>query len=209
MVDRWPAPADLPVMLCPTEPCEAPERAEAAVCLGIMPELDPDKIYDVTVVGAGPAGLATAVYGGSEGLSVLVLTTRLRRTGRRLGADRKLFRFPDRPLRHDADRARLNQALEFGAESLSRSRWLSDCGGQPGTAVPIALDCRRRTRRAQVVIASGARYRRPEIANLADFEGPASHWASQIEAKLCEGEEVALVAAAIRRDRRWYFWRRR
>lgn len=69
--------ADLPLMVCPNGTVlKCPSEAEAGLCLGITPELDPEKIYDVAVVGAGPAGLATAVYAGSEGLSVLVLDSR-------------------------------------------------------------------------------------------------------------------------------------
>ena len=65
---------ELPVMLCPNGTVlRHPTEIHAAACLGITPELDPEKIYDVAVVGAGPAGLATAVYAASEGLSVLVL----------------------------------------------------------------------------------------------------------------------------------------
>ena len=70
-------PEDLPLMVCPNGTVlKRPTDAEAAVCLGITPDLDPQTVYDVAVVGAGPAGLATAVYAASEGLSVLVLDQR-------------------------------------------------------------------------------------------------------------------------------------
>ena len=94
-------PEELPLMVCPNGTVlKRPTEAEAGVCLGITPELDPGKIYDVAVVGAGPAGLAAAVYAASEGLSVLVLDERsVRRPGGRLRADRELSRLPDRHLR--------------------------------------------------------------------------------------------------------------
>ncbi|RZK77031.1 MAG: FAD-dependent oxidoreductase, partial [Methylobacterium sp.] len=70
-------PDDLPLMICPNGTVlRRPTETEAAVCLGLTPDLDPVRVYDVAVVGAGPAGLATAVYAASEGLSVLVLDQR-------------------------------------------------------------------------------------------------------------------------------------
>ena len=70
-------PDEMPLMICPNRTLlKRPTDAEADVCLGITPELDPDKVYDVAVVGAGPAGLAAAVYAASEGLSVLVVDQR-------------------------------------------------------------------------------------------------------------------------------------
>ena len=82
-------PEDLPLMVCPNGTVlKRPTEAEAAVCLGITPDLDPQSVHDVAVVGAGLAGLATAVYAASEGLSVLVLDQRAYggQPGRRLGS---------------------------------------------------------------------------------------------------------------------------
>ena len=99
-------PEDLPLILCPNGTVlKRPTNAEAGIYLGITPDLDPNHVYDVAIVGAGPAGLAAAVYAGSEGLSVVVLEfPRLWRTGRRVVAHRELSGLPHRHLRHGARR---------------------------------------------------------------------------------------------------------
>jgi thioredoxin reductase (NADPH) len=193
-------PEDLPLMLCPNGTVlKRPSDIEAGVCLGITPELDPQTLYDVAVVGAGPAGLATAVYAASEGLSVLVLDQRA--FGGQAGASARIENYLGFPTGISgmalAGRA-FNQAHKFGAElaiPLEVSRL--DCGGgqwHPGDPRKIELTDGRAVKARTVVVASGARYRRPDIPNLPTFENAGvSFWASPIEAKLCEGEEVALV----------------
>jgi len=193
-------PDELPLMICPNGTVlKRPTDAEAGVCLGITPDLDPQITYDVAVVGAGPAGLATAVYAASEGLSVLVLDQRA--FGGQAGASARIENYLGFPTGISgmalAGRA-FNQALKFGAEiaiPLEVARF--DCGGlgrQPGDPLRLELTDGRAMCARTVVIASGARYRRPDIPNLSDFEGAAiSYWASPVEAKLCEGEEVALI----------------
>ena len=193
-------PDELPLMICPNGTVlKRPTDAEAGVCLGITPDLDPETIYDVAVVGAGPAGLATAVYAASEGLSVIVLDQRA--IGGQAGASARIENYLGFPTGISgmalAGRAS-NQAQKFGAEIAIPLEVASlDCGA-PGRSLgdPLRLELTdgRAIRAKVAVIASGARYRRPDIANIADFEGAGvSYWASPIEAKLCEGEEVALV----------------
>jgi thioredoxin reductase (NADPH) len=194
------APEDLPLMLCPNgSVLKRPTNAEAGTCLGITPELDPSMVYDVAVVGAGPAGLATAVYAASEGLSVIVLD--LRAIGGQAGASARIENYLGFPTGISgmalAGRA-FNQAQKFGAEiavPLEVARL--ECGGRRralGEPLRLELTDGRNICARTVVAASGAHYRRPAIANLADFEGNGiSYWASPVEAKLCEGEEVALV----------------
>ena len=193
-------PEELPLMLCPNGTVlKRPTDIEAGVCLGITPELDPNVLYDVVVVGAGPAGLATAVYAASEGLSVLVLDQRA--IGGQAGASSRIENYLGFPTGISgqalAGRA-FTQALKFGAElalPLEVSRLVCD-GAARCVADPLKLELSNgNTVRARtVVIASGARYRRPDISNLSEFEGAGvSYWASPVEAKLCEGEEVALV----------------
>ncbi|HEY2752617.1 FAD-dependent oxidoreductase, partial [Phenylobacterium sp.] len=190
-------PDELPLMVCPNgSVLRRPTNAEAAACLGLIIPLDPEKLYDVAVVGAGPAGLATAVYAASEGLSVLVLDQRA--MGGQAGASARIENYLGFPTGISgqalAGRA-WNQALKFGAEiavPLEVARL--DCAPAPGEPLRLELTDGSTARARTVVVASGARYRRPDIPDIATFEGAGvSYWASAVEAKLCEGEEVALV----------------
>jgi thioredoxin reductase (NADPH) len=188
---------DLPLMICPNGTVlKRPSDSEAALCLGMTPELDPDKIYDVVVTGAGPAGLATAVYGASEGLSVLVLDTRA--FGGQAGASARIENYLGFPTGISgqalAGRA-FTQATKFGAElAIPVSAQHLHCDDKAEVGFKIDLDNGTTIRSRTVVIASGARYRRPQIDKLDQLEGAGiSYWASPIEAKLCAGEEVALV----------------
>ena len=201
MVERFGVlPDELPLMICPSGTLlKRPTDAEAGVCLGITPELDPERIYDVAVVGAGPAGLAAAVYAASEGLSVLVVDQRA--FGGQAGASARIENYLGFPTGISgmalAGRA-FNQALKFGAEiAIPIEAVRLDCGelGQkPSGPMRLEFTNGGAVRARTVVIASGARYRRPPIPNLSAFEGRGvSYWASPVEAKLCEGEEVALV----------------
>jgi len=187
-------PEELPLVVCPSGPLlKRPSDEELATCLGMVPAISPERLYDVAIVGAGPAGLATAVYAASEGLSVIVLDARA--MGGQAGASARIENYLGFPTGISgqalAGRA-FTQALKFGAEVVI-----------PVAAVKLecqqsdlALVCagRRRVKARSVVIASGARYRRPDIDNLAEFEGVGvSYWVSAVEARLCAGEEVVLV----------------
>ncbi len=185
---------DLPLVVCPNGAMlKNPSDAEVAMCLGITPTLDPDRIFDVAVVGAGPAGLAAAVYAASEGLSVIVLDERA--TGGQAGASARIENYLGFPTGISgqalAGRA-FNQALKFGAEiAIPVQVQRLDCTEQ---VLTLELEKDRRVRARAVVAASGARYRRPDVPNLSTFEGAGiSYWATPIEARLCVGEEVALV----------------
>ncbi|MBM6576012.1 FAD-dependent oxidoreductase [Microvirga sp. SRT01] len=187
-------PEELPLVVCPSGPLlKHPSNEELAACLGIVPAIDPDRLYDVAVVGAGPAGLATAVYAASEGLSVVVLDARA--MGGQAGASSRIENYLGFPTGISgqalAGRA-FNQALKFGAEvAIPVGVERLDCDGEHLTLV---CSGDRRIAAATVVIASGARYRRPDVPNLATFEGAGiSYWVSPIEARLCAGEDVALV----------------
>jgi thioredoxin reductase (NADPH) len=187
-------PDELPLAVCPSGTLlKRPSNAEMAACVGITPKLDADTVYDVAIVGAGPAGLAAAVYAASEGLSVIVLDERA--MGGQAGASSRIENYLGFPTGISgqalAGRA-FNQALKFGAEiAVPLAVQQLDCTGD---RLILALSDDRRLEARAVVIASGARYRRPAIDNLATFEGAGvSYWASPIEARLCAGEEVALV----------------
>ena len=189
---------DLPIMLCPDGALlKKPSEAEAASRLGILPDLEPDRMYDVAVVGAGPAGLATAVYAASEGLDVLVLDSRA--FGGQAGASARIENYLGFPTGISgqalAGRA-FNQAAKFGAVFGIP---LGVTGVRPqeppaSSGLELTFHDGKSARARTIVVASGAKYRRLDLPELSEFEGAGvSYWASQIEAQLVEGQEVALV----------------
>ncbi len=191
---------ELPLVICPNGTLlRRPTEAEAGVCLGITPELDPNRVYDVGVVGAGPAGLAAAVYAASEGLTVLVLDQRA--VGGQAGASARIENYLGFPtgISGQALAGRAStQAQKFGAELAIPLEVAHLVCGEPdrrdGDPWMLELTNGTTVRARTVVVASGAHYRRLDIDNLATFESAGvSYWASAIEAKLCEGQEVALV----------------
>jgi thioredoxin reductase (NADPH) len=188
---------ELPLMICPNGALlKRPSDAEAGACLGITPELDPTRIYDVVVGGAGPAGLAAAVYGASEGLSMIVLDQRA--FGGQAGASARIENYLGFPTGISgqalAGRA-FNQAQKFGAEiAIPLEVAKLDCACASTGLFTLDITGNTSIQAKTVIVASGARYRRPAISNLSDFDNNGvSYWASPIEAKLCEGEEVALI----------------
>ena len=193
---------ELPIVVCPNgSVLKRPTDSQVGACLGMTPVLDPKLVYDVAVVGAGPAGLATAVYGASEGLSMLVLDSRA--FGGQAGASARIENYLGFPTGISgqalAGRA-YTQATKFGAEIAIPVEVTSlDCGGDkrgPKDPFVITLQDEQKVRARSIVIASGARYRRPAIPELERFEASGvSYWASPVEAKVCEGTEVALVGA--------------
>ena len=193
-------PGELPIVLCPDgRLLRNPSENELARCLGMVGALDPDRVYDVAVIGAGPAGLATAVYAASEGLSVLVLDCRT--FGGQAGASMRIENYLGFPtgITGMALMARAyTQAQKFGAEMAMPDEAVSleGEGAAGGGPYVLTLLNQERVRARSVVIATGARYRRLEVADLERFEGSCVHyWASPLEGKLCAGQEVALVGA--------------
>ena len=186
---------ELPLVLCPDgRTLRNPSEREVAACVGLLPQLDPERRYDVAVVGAGPAGLATAVYAASEGLSVLVLESRA--FGGQAGASSRIENYLGFPTGISgqalAGRA-FNQAQKFGADVVIPGVVdRLDCGRPEGYA--LELDGGGVVQASTVVIASGAEYRRPPFEGLGEAEKDGVHyWASPVEAALCAGQEVALV----------------
>src|SRR5712672_977576 len=193
-------PGELPIVLCPGgQLLRNPGEVELARCIGLVGTIDPERLYDVAVVGAGPAGLATAVYAASEGLSVLVLDCRA--FGGQAGASARIENYLGFPtgITGMALMARAyNQAQNFGVEMAIPDEVIGlDPASYPydGRFI-LNLSNGERASARSVVIASGARYRRPAVPNLEAFEGASVHYcASPLEAKLCAGQEVALVGA--------------
>ena len=191
-----PLPTDLPLVVTPDgRVLRNPGESELARAIGMVRAIPKDKVYDVIVVGSGPAGLATAVYAASEGLAVAVCDTRA--FGGQAGASARIenyLGFPTGISGHALMARAFNQTQKFGADVMIPVEVKSlDCSRADGS-FGLTLDNDDVLRSRAVVIASGARYRRPEIARLADFEGRGVwYWASPIEARLCAEQEVVLV----------------
>ena len=191
-------PGQLPIVLCAGgQLLRNPSEGELARCIGLVRPIDPTRIYDVAIVGAGPAGLAAAVYAGSEGLSVLVLDCRA--FGGQAGASARIENYLGFPtgITGMALMARAyNQAQKFGVEMAVPDE-VAGLQAEDDFAprrLVLRLSNNERVSARSLVIASGARYRRLSIPNLEGFEGASVHyWASPLEAKLCAGQEVALV----------------
>src|SRR5437773_1144787 len=186
---------DIPALMCRDRDraLRSPSDAEGAAALGSDAELDPGHVHDLVVVGAGPSGLAAAVYAASEGLDVLVLEASA--PGGQAGSSSRIENYLGFPTgisgQELAGRALL-QAEKFGAEvAIARSAVGLDCGSTP---YKVQLASGEVVRTRTVVIASGARYRKPALPELARFEGTGVMYsATHVEAQLCKGEEIAIV----------------
>jgi thioredoxin reductase (NADPH) len=174
-----------------------PSEQALGRCLGMLDLSVHDEIFDVAIVGAGPAGLSTAVYAASEGLRVVVLDCRA--FGGQAGASARIENYLGFPTGISgqalAGRAFV-QAQKFGAEILipaQATKLDCSCAGPDGDLMLTLVDGRK-LRSRTVVIASGARYRRPECQRLSEFEGRGVwYWASALEAKMCAQTEVVIV----------------
>ncbi|HME22987.1 MAG TPA: FAD-dependent oxidoreductase [Acetobacteraceae bacterium] len=189
------APADLPIVLCPGgEMLRNPSENQLARCIGLVAPIDPDRLYDVVVVGAGPAGLAAAVYAGSEGLTALVLDCRA--FGGQAGASARIENYLGFPtgITGMALMARAyNQARKFGVEMAIPAE-ASRLEREPSGNFVLHLAPSERVRARTVVLAPGARYRRLDVTGLEDIEATSVHyWASPLEGRLCAHQEVVLV----------------
>ncbi len=170
-----------------------PTNQQIADCLGFNEAIDQTQIRDVVIVGAGPAGLAAAVYAASEGLDVLVLETNA--PGGQAGSSSKIENYLGFPTGISgqalAGRA-YTQAQKFGAQvMIAQGAKRLACDRKP-YAIEIDDDVRVPAR--TVIIATGAAYRKPRIENLPQFEGAGVYYgATFMEAQLCRGEEVVVV----------------
>jgi thioredoxin reductase (NADPH) len=190
-----PQPADWPLVAAADGTVlRNPGETELARALGMIGPAG-HKIYDAAIVGCGPAGLATAVYAASEGLSVVVVDARA--FGGQAGASARIENYLGFPTGISgqalAGRA-FTQAQKFGADIMIPMAVKSlDCTRNDG-AFALALDGGETLRARAVVVASGARYRRPDIERLDSFEGRGVwYWASPVEARLCAAQEIVLV----------------
>ena len=198
MFAQYGAAGDQVLVICPNGSVLLdPSEEVLGRCLGMLDTASRDALYDVVVVGAGPAGLATAVYAASEGLHVLVLDCRS--FGGQAGASARIENYLGFPTGISgqalAGRAFV-QAQKFGAEILIPAQAAAlDCTrARSDGELTLALTDGRKLRSRTVVIASGARYRRPDVPRLAEFEGRGVwYWASALEARMCAQSEIVLV----------------
>ena len=186
--------ADVPVVICRGEVVlRNPTNQQIAECLGFNAAIDQTQIRDVVIVGAGPAGLAAAVYAASEGLGVLVLETNA--PGGQAGSSSKIENYLGFPTGISgqalAGRA-FTQAEKFGAQVLiAKSATRLQCERKP---YAIETDDGLKVPARAVIIATGAEYRKPALDNLSQFEGAGVYYgATFMEAQLCRGEEVIVV----------------
>jgi len=189
-------PGQLPIVLCPGgQLLRNPTEAGLARCLGLVGTIDPAKVYDVAIVGAGPAGLAAAVYAASEGLSVIVLDCRS--FGGQAGASARIENYLGFPtgITGMALMARAyNQAQKFGVDFVIPEEAVTlEATGDDGRVILRLADGQHVSAHA-IVLATGARYRRLDVQELAAFEAASVHyWASPVEGQLCRAQEVAVV----------------
>jgi thioredoxin reductase (NADPH) len=186
--------ADVPIVICRYERVlKNPSNEEVAECLGLNAGIEPSHVHDMAVVGAGPAGLAAAVYGASEGLDVLVLESNA--PGGQAGSSSKIENYLGFPTGISgqalAGRA-FTQAQKFGAQiAVAKSAAKLQCDRRP---YRVELSDGTVVQARTVVIASGAQYRKIAVPELPRFEGVGVYYgATNIEAQLCGGEEVIVV----------------
>jgi thioredoxin reductase (NADPH) len=195
LLDRFQvAVTDIPVLICRGSlVLRNPDNQQIAACLGFNEGIDQTHVRDLVIVGAGPAGLAAAVYGASEGLDVLVIEADS--PGGQAGSSSRIenyLGFPTGITGQDLAGRAYAQARKFGAEILiARSAAALTCDRKPYS---ISFDGGPRVPARAVVIATGAQYRKPALDNLVHFEGAGVYYsATFMEAQLCGGEEIIVV----------------
>ncbi len=189
--------SEIPVVICNNrDVLRHPSIQELAHCLGLNENIAGADVCDLVIVGAGPAGLAAAVYGASEGLDVLMLEAEF--PGGQAGSSSKIenyLGFPTGVSGLELTARASAQAQKFGAKMLIANRAIKlNCDHRP---YGINVDCGRTIRAKSIVIATGAQYKKPQIENLTKFEGQGIYYgATRIEAQLCGKEDVIVVGGA-------------
>jgi thioredoxin reductase (NADPH) len=189
-------PGEWPIVLCAGgQVLRNPSEVQLARCIGLVSAIDTDRVYDVAIVGAGPAGLAASVYAGSEGLSAITLDCRA--FGGQAGASARIenyLGFPTGITGQSLMARAYNQAQKFGVEMAIPDEVQSLTPGVDGEPIRLQLASGEVVQACTVVLASGVRYRRLDVPGMEDFECASVHyWASAMERTLCAGEEIALV----------------
>ena len=188
------AAADVPVVICRGDlMLRNPTNQQIAECLGFNDAIDQTHVRDLVIIGAGPSGLAAAVYGASEGLDVLVLETNS--PGGQAGSSSKIenyLGFPTGIAGQELAARAYTQAQKFGAEVvIANAAKRLTCDRKPYV---IEIDAGGRVSAHTVIIATGVEYRKLPLANLSRFEGAGVYYgATFVEAQLCGGDEVIVV----------------
>jgi thioredoxin reductase (NADPH) len=185
--------SEIPVVICRSRiVLRNPTNQQIADCLGFNESIDPTQMRDLVIIGAGPSGLAAAVYGASEGLDVLLVE--MSSPGGQAGSSSKIenyLGFPTGISGRDLAGRAYTQAEKFGAQMLLAKGTRLTCDRKPYI---VAVENGARIPARAIVIATGAEYRRPPCQNLARFEGVGVYYgATFVEAQLCSGEEVIVV----------------
>jgi thioredoxin reductase (NADPH) len=185
--------SEIPVLICRGQlVLRNPSNQQIADCLGFNESIDQTHVRDLVVIGAGPSGLAAAVYGASEGLDVMVLETSS--PGGQAGSSSKIenyLGFPTGISGQELAARAYNQAQKFGANMLIAKATRLICDRKP-YVVELENEARISTR--TIVIATGAQYRKLPLENLSRFEGAGVYYgATFVESQLCGGEEVIVV----------------
>jgi thioredoxin reductase (NADPH) len=186
--------SEVPVVICNARSVmRRPSIQDLAGCLGMNTSVNGNHLRDVVIVGAGPAGLAAAVYAASEGLRTLVIESQA--PGGQAGSSSKIenyLGFPTGISGNELAARATNQAQKFGAEMLiARNVVRLNCDQRP---YKVILDDGEEIPARAIVIASGAQYNKPNLENLSKFEGKGVYYgATYIESQLCEGCDIAVV----------------
>jgi thioredoxin reductase (NADPH) len=187
------AASEIPVVICRGQVVlRNPSKQQIADCLGFNEAINQTQVRALVIIGAGPSGLAAAVYGASEGLDVLVLETSS--PGGQAGSSSKIenyLGFPTGISGQELAARAYHQAEKFGADMLISKATRLICERKPYV---VEVESGARISAQSVVIATGAEYRRPQLKNLSRFEGAGVYYgATFVEAQLCQGEEVIVV----------------
>jgi thioredoxin reductase (NADPH) len=185
---------DVPVLVCRgATVLKSPSNKQIADCLGFNETIDRARVRDLVIVGAGPAGLAGAVYAASEGLDVLVLEVNV--PGGQAGSSSRIenyLGFPNGVSGEELTARAYTQAAKFGAEVMVARGAIRLAG--PERPYRVQIDGGETVAASAIIIATGAQYRKPALPNLSGFEGAGVYYAAtQMEAQLCRGDDIMVV----------------